>query len=338
MTTVHSRVDGDAHVGEVSNHHADVNPALHTYSDWTLSNEKSSAIAHRLVSDHTDLGGGQLWWHPCARGRRQGSSRCQLAHHGDEAGDAHGADGIHVEVQRTVRSSIRQLGSRVGDPSHQNGAVHLASKLRFTIARRRTRPDDCVDIIAHADHGDEGLQHVECAVRIGGLAHACLSPRRLVNFDLGLGQHTSSSVGRICRQRTNLTLLVVLGILSASALHGLEDDLLRRAVLLDALQGIGFQSHFGVQAQVRLPLEGAEIQSLTESPCFRHGHETHHAKAHRQNQSSLLHPTAGARWRVFRLFLGLRMDGLERCRHGRRISERFGTQAGGIGEVQVEPK
>ena len=207
--------------------------------------------------------------------------------------------------------------------------VHLASKLRFTIARRKARPDDCVDIIAHADHGDEGLQHVECAVRIGGLAHACLSPRRLVNFDLGLGQHTSSSVGRICRQRTNLTLLVVLGILSASALHGIEDDLLRRAVLLDTLQGIGFQSHFGVQAQVRLPLEGAEIQSLTESPCFRHGHETHHAKAHRQNQSSLLHPTAGARWRVFRLFLGLRMDGLERCRHGRRISERFGTQAGG---------
>ena len=237
LAAVHSRVNGEAHVGEVGDHHADVHSTLHSNSNRTLSNEQSSAIPYRLVSENADLRGCQLRGYPRACGRGEGSSRRQLAHHGDEASDADGAHRIHIEVEGTVRGGIGKLGSRICHPGHQNGAVHLTGKLRLTVTRSRTGPDDRIDVIPHADHGHEGLQHIECTVGIGGLSHALLPSCRLVSDNLVLGQHLSGGIGRVCRQSTNLALLEVLGILAAGAFHGLQHDLLCGRVLLNLVHG-----------------------------------------------------------------------------------------------------
>ena len=104
-----------------------------------------------------NLGGGQ--WRRCGGtcGCAQGSSSCQFSKGRHEASNSCTANCIHVEGYSTIRGSQGHLRGQISHPSAKNGSVHLASQLWLTIAGCRTSANDGIDVVAHANSRNKGL-------------------------------------------------------------------------------------------------------------------------------------------------------------------------------------
>ena len=271
LVHIHGLVDGNTHVCDVGCHHAHIYTTLHTVADSAFSDQQSSAISDSLISQDTDLGGGQLWRSSGTCGRTQRSSSCNLSQAWHQACDASRANGIHVDAQGTIGSCQGQLCSKVSYPSTQDGTVHLASQLRLTVTRCRASANDGIDVITHTHCWDKCLQNVEGAFRTSS------------KFDLlSLAESFHLSDGGKSIQLADVVLLPVVLNLVTCLHHGLHHSLISHGlVVLHCLNQLFTGGADGwIKIQSGLALQSSNVAAAAAEAIRRQGknaHTNHHS-------------------------------------------------------------